>query len=135
MGPTRVGPSLLGGGAHDRREQARALEVLAMMGLHSFRNAAVGTLSTGTRRITELACVIALEPVVLLLDEPSSGTAQRESEALGELLAREKRELDLSMVVIERDIPLVMSIADRVVAMEAGSVIADGTPEQVKADP
>ena len=73
--------------------------------------------------------------VAALLDEPSSGVAQRETEALGDLLQDLKRELSLTLVVIEHDIPLIMSLADRIVVMDAGSVIATGPPEIVRTDP
>jgi ABC-type branched-subunit amino acid transport system ATPase component len=71
----------------------------------------------------------------LLLDEPSSGIAQRETEALGPLLQRIQRELGCSVLIIEHDMPLVTSIADRMVALELGSVIASGTPKEVVNDP
>jgi energy-coupling factor transporter ATP-binding protein EcfA2 len=73
--------------------------------------------------------------VCLLLDEPSSGIAQRETEALGQLLVDLKSQLDLTLVVIEHDIPLIMGISDRIVAMADGAVIAEGTPDVVQADP
>ena len=79
--------------------------------------------------------MIALEPVVLLLDEPSSGIAQRETEMLGEILTPVKEQLDVTLVLIEHDIPLVMGLSDRIIAMESGRVIADGTPAEVRADP
>ena len=75
------------------------------------------------------------EPICLLLDEPSSGIAQRETEALGQLLVDLKRELDLTLVIIEHDIPLIMGISDRIVAMADGSIIAEGTPDVVRNDP
>ena len=133
--PTGLPASLLGFHKADRRKQARARDLLEMMGLHGYRNAPVSALSTGTRRIAELACLVALEPSLLLLDEPTSGIAQRETEALGHVLERIKRELDLTLVIIEHDIPLVMSVSDRVIAMETGAIIADGPPEIVKNDP
>jgi ABC-type sulfate/molybdate transport systems ATPase subunit len=105
-----------------------------MMGLHGYRNTQVRELSTGSRRIVELTCLVALEPVLLLLDEPSSGIAQRETEALGDVLTRLKAELDLTLVVIEHDIPLVMRLADRMIAMESGRVLADGTPAEIRSD-
>jgi ABC-type branched-subunit amino acid transport system ATPase component len=105
------------------------------MGLEAYRDKQVRELSTGTRRITEIACLVALQPTLLLLDEPSSGIAQRESEALGQLLRDLKRTLDLTLVVIEHDIPLIMSISDRIVAMADGKVICAGAPEDVKVDP
>jgi ABC-type branched-subunit amino acid transport system ATPase component/ABC-type branched-subunit amino acid transport system permease subunit len=119
----------------DRRKAARADDLLATLGLLSYRDTKIMALSTGTRRITELACLVALDPVLLLLDEPTSGIAQRESEALGEVLLTVKEQLDLTMVVIEHDIPLLMRLADRVVAMESGEVITVGTPAQVQSDP
>ena len=76
------------------------------MGLTRFARHAVGELSTGTRRVVEIACLLALEPRVLLLDEPSAGIAQSESEALGDLLLAIRGELGTTMVIIEHDLPL-----------------------------
>ena len=106
-----------------------------MLDLEAFRDKFVHELSTGTRRIVDLACVIAHSPSVLLLDEPSSGIAQREAEALGPLLERVRDELDASLVVIEHDLALLNVIADRVVALDLGKVIADGPPAAVVNDP
>ena len=133
--PTRLGAALVGSGRGERRKDDRARELVALMGLDGFRDKQVVELSTGTRRITELACVVALEPTLLLLDEPGAGIAQRETEALGALLERLKSELRTTMIVIEHDIPFIMSISQRVIAMESGQIIADGTPQQVRADP
>ncbi len=87
------------------------------------------------RRIVELACLLATDAQVLCLDEPTAGVAQREAEAFGPLLLRIRAELDASMLVIEHDMPLVMSISDRIVCLEAGAVIASGTPAEVRNDP
>jgi ABC-type branched-subunit amino acid transport system ATPase component/ABC-type branched-subunit amino acid transport system permease subunit len=133
--PTQVAASVLGLGGRERRREAAARDLVGSMGLWAYRSKQVQELSTGTRRITELACLIALEPKVLLLDEPSSGIAQRESEALGALLRDVRAELDLTMVVIEHDIPLIMGLADRIVAMDTGEVIASGAPEVIRLDP
>ncbi|HVM55704.1 MAG TPA: branched-chain amino acid ABC transporter permease/ATP-binding protein [Acidimicrobiales bacterium] len=132
--PTSFLRSCAGVTAGDREKRRRAAELVELMGLGRYRGAQIQELSTGTRRITELACLVAVEPTLLLLDEPSSGIAQRETEALGALLADLKRELSLTLVVIEHDIPLVMSLADRMVVMDAGSVIAAGPPEIVRTD-
>src|SRR5207302_5685133 len=91
----------------------------------------ISELSTGTRRIVELACAIAHEPRVLLLDEPSSGIAQRETEALAELLLQLRDTTGASLAVIEHDIPLVTSIADELVCLHLGRVIARGPPAAV----
>jgi ABC-type branched-subunit amino acid transport system ATPase component/ABC-type branched-subunit amino acid transport system permease subunit len=133
--PTPFFSSLLGLPQLERNKDKRARELVAFFGLERYRNKATQELSTGTRRITELACLVALEPVLLLLDEPSSGIAQRETEALGTLLEDLKRQLKVTLVIIEHDIPLIMGLSDRIVAMEAGKVIAAGAPEAVKADP
>ncbi len=132
--PTNFLVSVSGYQRSERRKANRARELVSLLGLDDYRNKQIGELSTGTRRICDLACLVALEPKLLLLDEPSSGIAQRESEALGELLLRLKAFLDTTMVVIEHDIPLVMSISDRIVAMDSGRVIAEGPPEAVRAD-
>jgi ABC-type branched-subunit amino acid transport system ATPase component len=71
----------------------------------------------------------------LCLDEPTAGVAQRETEAFGPLLLRIRQELDASLLVIEHDMPLIMSISDRVYCLETGRVIAEGTPVEVRSDP
>jgi ABC-type branched-subunit amino acid transport system ATPase component len=78
---------------------------------------------------------IAHDPKVLLLDEPSSGIAQRETEALGPLLHRIQREAGCALLVIEHDMPLITSISDRMIALELGHPIVEGTPEEVTSDP
>ena len=122
----------------DRRRATRqraADDLVMSLGLAAWRDIPIAELSTGTRRICELASLVALEPRLLLLDEPSSGLAQREVEALGRVL-RDLRDLSgLTIVVIEHDIPLVMSVADTVVAMAAGLVLRTGTPDEVRNDP
>jgi ABC-type branched-subunit amino acid transport system ATPase component/ABC-type branched-subunit amino acid transport system permease subunit len=113
----------------------RADELVAMLGLERYRHTPTSALSTGTRRIVELACLLAEDPVLMLLDEPSAGVAQRETEALGPLLGRIRDHTGAAMLVIEHDMPLLSGLCDRLVAMELGSVIASGTPEDVLADP
>ena len=133
--PTRFTGSLLGLRGEERHKHREASEVVQLMGLEPFQNRQIAELSTGTRRLTELACVVALAPVVLLLDEPSSGIAQSETEALGRLLLELRDELGITMIVIEHDVPLIMSIADRLIAMDTGRIIAEGTPDQIRVDP
>jgi branched-chain amino acid transport system ATP-binding protein len=106
-------------------------ELIQLVGLGAFRNKFVGELSTGSRRIVDLAMAIAHRPRLLLLDEPSSGIAQREAEALGPLLLRIHDELDCAVLLIEHDMPLVTTVAPRMVALELGAVIADGPPAEV----
>jgi ABC-type branched-subunit amino acid transport system ATPase component len=113
----------------------RAEELIAMMGLDAFREKLVGELSTGTRRIVELACVLAQKPGVLLLDEPSGGVAQRETEAMGPLLVRVQQHMGCCTLVVEHDMPLLTAICDRMITLELGSVIAEGTPAEVLEHP
>jgi ABC-type branched-subunit amino acid transport system ATPase component/ABC-type branched-subunit amino acid transport system permease subunit len=112
----------------------RVDDAIELMGLGDFANAFVSELSTGTRRIVELAAIVAQRPSVLLLDEPSSGLAEKETEALGPLLRSVQRETGCSMIVIEHHVPLVAGLADRLIAMETGRVIASGTPARVLAN-
>jgi ABC-type branched-subunit amino acid transport system ATPase component/predicted MFS family arabinose efflux permease len=110
-------------------------DLIELMNLGAYRDKFVRELSTGTRRIVDLAMCIAHEPKVLLLDEPSSGIAQRETEALGPLLQRIQREADCALLVIEHDMPLITSISDRMYALELGHPIVEGTPDEVISDP
>jgi len=113
----------------------RVDELVELMGLTAFRQKLVSELSTGSRRIVDLACILAQDPSVVLLDEPSSGIAQKETDALGPLLLRVREHTGCSMLVIEHDMALLSSIADEMVALELGRVIAQGTPKEVLAHP
>jgi branched-chain amino acid transport system ATP-binding protein len=110
-------------------------ELLELLHLTRYRDSFVSELSTGTRRIVELACTMAHAPSLLLLDEPSSGMAQRETETLGSLLVELQSATGATMVLIEHDIPLVSSVADRLICMHLGGVLCDGEPQHVLADP
>jgi ABC-type branched-subunit amino acid transport system ATPase component/ABC-type branched-subunit amino acid transport system permease subunit len=127
--------SVVGMTGVDKHREKMARDLVGGMGLWSYRNKQIQELSTGTRRIVELACMVALQPTLLLLDEPSSGIAQRETEALGQLLLDLKAQHGMTLLVIEHDIPLIMAISNRVIAMDAGRVIAEGSPEIVREDP
>ena len=105
------------------------------MGLGAFREKLTGELSTGSRRIVDLACILAQDPKVLMLDEPSAGVAQKETEALGPLLLRVREHTGCSVLVIEHDMPLLSSICDEMIALELGGIIAQGTPDEVLEHP
>jgi branched-chain amino acid transport system ATP-binding protein len=85
--------------------------------------------------MVDLAMVVAHRPTVLLLDEPSSGIAQREAEALGPALLAVRDRLGCALVVIEHDMPLIQSVSDRLLALDTGSVVLDGLPEDVVTHP
>ena len=105
------------------------------MGLGEYRNSFVRELSTGTRRIVDLACLVAHRPAVILLDEPSSGIAQREVEALAPVVERLRDEMGASLVIIEHDIPFVSGVSDRLIALDQGRVVTTGPPSDVLAHP
>ena len=110
-------------------------DVIERLGLGPWADHLTSELSTGTRRICDLAAQLVSEPAVVLLDEPTSGVAQREAEAFPPLLRRIRDELDCSILIVEHDMPLLMGLCDRIYAMAGGKVIASGTPEQVRNDP
>jgi branched-chain amino acid transport system ATP-binding protein len=113
----------------------RVDELVELMGLGSMRSMFVRELSTGSRRVVDLACILAHRPSVILLDEPSTGIAQREAEALAPLIRLVRDVTGASIVVIEHDMGMVAEVSDRVVALDGGSVIACGAPSEVLRDP
>ena len=130
--------SVLGvGGSRLDEAQAgdRADEVLELVGLAAHADKPAKELSTGMLRLCELAAVVAVRPKLLLLDEPSSGIAQRETEALAPLLRRLTAYLDATVLLIEHDMPLIMGISSTIVAMASGAVITMGTPSDVREHP
>ncbi|MFN2537184.1 MAG: ABC transporter ATP-binding protein [Mycobacteriales bacterium] len=134
--PAGVVSTLLGFGAdHEAAATRAALDVVAAFGLTAYRDKLVGELSTGTRRVVDLAAIVIQKPSVVLLDEPSSGIAQREAEALGPLLRQVRDQLGCALLVIEHDMPLLLGLAERLYALETGRVIASGEPEVVVHDP
>jgi branched-chain amino acid transport system ATP-binding protein len=110
-------------------------DLIELMNLGAFRDKFVAELSTGSRRIVDLAMAIAHDPTVLILDEPASGIAQRETEALGPLLRRIQRETGCAMLIIEHDMPLITSVSDEIIALELGAIVTRGTPDEVLSDP
>jgi ABC-type branched-subunit amino acid transport system ATPase component/ABC-type branched-subunit amino acid transport system permease subunit len=121
--------------ASERRSKQRAREIVERFHLEPWANTQISALSTGTRRICELAAQVASAPRVVLLDEPTAGVAQRDAEAFGPLVREIRDELDCSILIIEHDMPLLMGLCDRVYALETGRVIAMGTAEEVRVDP
>jgi ABC-type branched-subunit amino acid transport system ATPase component len=122
-----------------RRAERRKLEavdqVIAAFGLERFRHHRTAELSTGTRRVVDLASIVLAQPRLLLLDEPTAGIAQREAEAFIPLLRRIHEVADTTIVLVEHDVPLVFELCSTVIVMELGQVVVAGPPEQVRADP
>ena len=113
----------------------RVDELLDLFGLDRYADNLVSELSTGSRRLVDLAAVVAHQPSVVLLDEPSSGVAQREVEAMVGLLRNVRDRLDATMLVVEHDIAFIAELADRLVAMDQGAVLTSGPPRDVLESP
>jgi ABC-type branched-subunit amino acid transport system ATPase component/ABC-type branched-subunit amino acid transport system permease subunit len=121
--------------AVDAQSRREAEQLLEAMGLHTWSEALTSELSTGLRRLTDLAMQVAARPRVLLLDEPTAGVAQREAEAFGPTLRRIRDDLGCSILIVEHDMPLLMGLCDRMYAMERGRIIAEGSPEEIRNNP
>ncbi|MGQ0433310.1 MAG: ABC transporter ATP-binding protein [Microthrixaceae bacterium] len=119
----------------ERWKEDEAERLLVLLGLTGYADKFVRELSTGTRRVVEIAALLAQRPRLVLMDEPAAGVAQRETEVLVLLLQQLRDELDCAIVLVEHDMPLVMAVCDHVYAMEAGRVIADGPPAEVQSNP
>ncbi|MEX2459037.1 MAG: ABC transporter ATP-binding protein [Actinomycetota bacterium] len=116
----------------DEREARERVEaMLDIVDLRPWRDAYPTQLSYGTLRFLELASVLSLEPRVLLLDEPASGIAQKEAEALGPMLQRVRDQQGCALLLIEHDMRLLLSVAERIYALDFGVVIAEGGPDEV----
>ncbi len=136
--PVSVLGTTLGLPGARRLEQAKRVEIEAVVGslsLDRFRHHRISHLSTGTRRVVDLASVVLAGPRLLLLDEPTAGIAQREAEAFVPLLRQLQAVTGSTIVLVEHDVGLVFALCTQVVVMAAGAVVATGTPDQVKRDP
>jgi ABC-type branched-subunit amino acid transport system ATPase component len=114
---------------------ARTEEIIEIFGMNAYADKYASELSYGTLRLLELACMIALDPKLLLLDEPSSGISQKETEALAPLLKRIQRDTGATILIIEHDMPLIMGLSDWIYVFDAGQVICEGPPAHVQRDP
>ena len=119
----------------EKRKSAAVDRVIEAFGLQHFRHHRTAEISTGTRRVVDLASIVLANPRLLLLDEPTAGIAQREAEAFIPLLQRLHQVADTTIVLVEHDVPLVFELCSQVVVMELGYVAAAGPPEEVRADP
>jgi ABC-type branched-subunit amino acid transport system ATPase component len=118
------------------REKRGAVDgVIEAFGLGRFRHHRTSELSTGTRRVVDLASIVLADPRLLLLDEPTAGIAQREAEAFIPLLRRLHEVANTTIVLVEHDVPLVFELCSDVVVMETGQVVSAGSPDQVSRDP
>lgn len=113
----------------------RALELLDFAGLDDKGDLLAGNLAYGFQRRLEIARALALDPLLLLLDEPTAGMNPQETDEMMGFIRRLRDELDLTIFLIEHDMKLVMSISDQVTVMDYGRKISEGTPAYVQRDP
>jgi branched-chain amino acid transport system ATP-binding protein len=114
------------------RHRARARELLEMVGLGEFEQSTADSLSYGRKRALELALALALDPKVLLLDEPTAGMGMEDIERTVDLIGRVRD--GRTVVMVEHNMNVVGALADRVTVLQAGRILAEGTYEQVRAD-
>jgi ABC-type branched-subunit amino acid transport system ATPase component len=119
----------------EREKRSDVERVIESFRIGPFRHHRISQLSTGTRRVVDLASIVLARPRLLLLDEPTAGIAQREAEAFGPLLSRLRDVADTTIVLVEHDVPLVFALCTQVVMVASGRVVSSGTPDEVAADP
>ena len=115
--------------------RARAEDIIDFLEIQAFRKSLVGMLPYGVQKRVELGRALAMDPKILLLDEPAAGMNLEETEDIARFILDIKEELGIAMILVEHDMGLVMDIADRVMVLDFGRKIADGVPKVVQRDP
>ena len=118
----------------ERRMREEAMELLAEQGLDHLKDEVAGSLPYGIQRRLEIARALATSPKLLLLDEPAAGMNPQETQELGEYIVEIKKNHDLTILMIEHHMDLVMQFSDRIYVIDFGKMISSGTPDVVKAD-
>jgi branched-chain amino acid transport system ATP-binding protein len=113
----------------------RVEEIMEFLSLQQYRYEPVGTLPYGVQKRIELGRALAMDPVLLLLDEPVAGMNLEETEDMARFILEIRRQLDMAMILVEHDMPLVMELAERVLVLDFGEPIALGAPDDVQKDP
>jgi branched-chain amino acid transport system ATP-binding protein len=124
----------LGGRSREREARSRAAELLSLVGLDSHATALAGTLSGGQRKLLDLIRALMTEPRILLLDEPMAGVSPGLRVELLQHILRLRDRDGITLLIVEHDLDFVMNASDRVVVMNNGHVIAEGSPDEVRGD-
>jgi branched-chain amino acid transport system ATP-binding protein len=121
--------------AEEIANRERCEEIVELLELESYRKQPVGALPYGIQKRIELGRALAMDPRLLLLDEPVAGMNLEETEDMARYILEVGEQLDLAMILVEHDMHMVMDIADRVMVLDFGQVIATGEPDEVQGDP
>jgi branched-chain amino acid transport system ATP-binding protein len=119
----------------ERKTQRKALELLDLVGLGDRAGEQAKNLAYGDQRRLEIARALALEPQILLLDEPAAGMNPSEKHKLSEFIREVRQQFNLTVILIEHHVPLVMGLCDRIAVLHFGQLIALGKPAVVRNDP
>ena len=119
----------------ERELRERGMELLDLVGLADLAHRRVAGLPYGTMKNVEMAVVLATDPEILMLDEPTSGMGPEESHQFGDRLVKLRKELALTVLMIEHHVPLVVAVCDYVYCLNFGQLLAEGKPEEVRAHP
>jgi branched-chain amino acid transport system ATP-binding protein len=130
------GALYLGRARREEAQQRKQVErIIDFFELYRYRESTVASLPFGAQKLIGVARALALEPKLLLLDEPSTGLMREEKENFARFLLRMRHELGLIIVWVEHDMQMVSDLADRIVVLNHGEVIAEGAPQDVRRDP
>lgn len=119
----------------EKKNRAYCLHLLELLGLEHWRNTPLRSMPYGLQKRADLARALALEPKLLLLDEPVAGMSLEETEDIASVILDIKEQLGVTQILVEHDMAVVMSIADHVLVLDFGRVIARGSPSEVQANP
>ncbi|WP_336658939.1 ABC transporter ATP-binding protein [Leucobacter sp. USHLN153] len=119
----------------EQQHRKRVIQIAKFVGLGDQLHVPAGSLSYGGRKRIELARALASEPKALLLDEPVAGMPAHEKRAIAEVVRSIRDSLGTTVLIVEHDMPLIMSLADRITVLDFGRIIAEGTPGEVQSDP
>jgi branched-chain amino acid transport system ATP-binding protein len=139
---TRMHSGILRGGIYigmtsneEKKNRAYCLHLLDLLGLSHLSNYMLGSLPYGLQKRVDLARALALEPKLLLLDEPVAGMSLEETEDIASVILDIKEQLGVTQILVEHDMAVVMGIADRILVLDFGRVIAQGIPAEIQANP